>query len=116
MIAFTNQCHARVSRGLWRPNTQRMCDAFNSEWIATAAVVVLLHACASAQQGGDLQQQLQELKQQYEQTTKDLQQRIVILEQQIQKQNEAAAPEKGVATASDEATVSAAELAAENAV
>src|SRR5215472_16693769 len=116
MIAFTNQCHARVSRGLWRPNTQRMRVAFNSEWIATAAVVVLMNARASAQQGGDLQQQLQELKQQYEQTTKDLQQRIVILEQQIKKQNEAAAPEKVAATASDEATVSAAELAAENAV
>src|SRR6516164_458024 len=93
-----------------------MRDAFNSEWIATAAVVVLLHACASAQQSGDLQQQLQELKQQYEQTTKDLQKRIVILEQQIQKQNAAAVPEKGAATASDEATVSTAELAAENAV
>ena len=93
-----------------------MRDVLNSEWVAIVAVVVVLHACASAQQGDDLQQQLQQLKQQYEQTTKDLQQRIAVLEQQIQKQNEAAAQEKATATASDEATVSAAELAAENAV
>src|SRR5262249_9464161 len=80
-------------------------------------VVVILHACASAQQGSNLQQQLQELKQQYEQTTNNLEQRIAVLEQQIQEQNEAAAKDKEAATtASDEATVSAAELAAENAV
>src|SRR5215471_486707 len=93
-----------------------MRDVFNSEWVAIVAAVVVLHACGFAQQGGDLQQQLQELRQQYEQTTKDLQQKIAVLEQQIQKQNEAAAPDKEGATASDEATVSAAELAAENAV
>src|ERR1700756_5884417 len=93
-----------------------MRDALNSEWVAIVAVVVVLHACACAQQGGDLQQQLQQLKQQYEQTTKDLQQRIAVLEQQIQKQKEAAVQEKATAAASDEATVSAAELAAEDAV
>src|SRR5215475_11122136 len=116
MIALTNLCRARVSRGLRGPNTQRMRDAFNSEWVAIVAVLVVLHACASAQQGSDLQQQLQELRQQYEQTTKDLQQKIAVLEQQIQKQNEAAAQAKEAPTTSDEATVSAAELAAENAV
>src|SRR5215470_15888402 len=116
MIAFKKQSDARVSRGLRGPNTQRMRDAFNSEWVAIVAVVALLHTCASAQQGGDLQQQLQQLKQQYEQTTKDLQQRIAVLEQQIQKQNEVETQEKAAATASDAATVSAAELAAENAV
>src|SRR6201993_572016 len=93
-----------------------MRDALNSEWVAIVAVVVVLHSCACAQQGGDLQQQLQQLKQQYEQTTKDLQQRIAVLEQQIPKQKEAAAQDKEAATAPDEATVSAAELAAENAV
>jgi len=93
-----------------------MRDALNSEWVAIVAVVVVLHSCACAQQGGDLQQQLQQLKQQYEQTTKDLQQRIAVLEQQIQKHKEAAAQEKATATAADEATVSAAELAAEDAV
>jgi len=93
-----------------------MRDALNSEWVAIVAVLVILHACAYAQQGGDLQQQLQQLKQQYEQTTKDLQQRIAVLEHQIQKHKEAAAQEKATATAADEATVSAAELAAEDAV
>src|SRR6202166_3172135 len=93
-----------------------MRGAFNSNGVAIVAVVVLLHTLASAQQDGDLQQQLQELKQQYEQTTKDLQQRIAALDQQIQKQNEAAAQQKESAKPSDEATVSAAELAAENAI
>src|SRR5262249_4012257 len=54
--------------------------------------------------------------QQYEQTTKDLQQRIAILEQQIEQQHDAAAKDKDTAQKANEATVSAAELAAENAV
>src|SRR5690348_125030 len=70
----------------------------------------------SAQENGDLQQQLQQLKQQYEQTTKDLQQRISVLEQQIEKQNAAEAQEKQAAKTPNEATVSATELAAERAV
>src|SRR5262245_48070282 len=109
MIALANLCRARVSRGLRRPNTQRMRHVFNPEWVAIVAVVALLHACASAQHDGDLQQQLQQLKQQYEQTTKELQQRIAVLEQELQEQNEAATQEKEAATASDEATVSAVE-------
>ena len=116
MIALANQHHARVSRGSRRPNSQPMPGAFNSKGVAVVAVVVLLHTRASAQQDGDLQQQLQKLKQQYEQTTKDLQQRIAVLEQQIRKRNEAAAQQKESAKPSDKATVSAAELAAENAV
>lgn len=116
MIAFKNQSDARVSRGLTRPISQRMRGASNSTAVATIAVVVLLHTCASAQQNSDLQQQLQELKQQYEQTTKDMQQRITTLEQQIQKQSEPAEQHKEARKPSDEATVSAAELAAENAV
>jgi len=105
----------REYRAVREPNNQRMRDVFNSEWVAIVAAVVVLHACGFAQQGGDLQQQLQELKQQYEQTTKNLQQRIAVLEQQIQKENEAAGQQKQVES-SNEATVSAAELAAENAV
>jgi len=116
VIAFTYQVTREYRAAEGTPNTQRMRGALNSEWVAIVAVVVVLHACASAQQGVDLQQQLQQLKQQYEQTTKDLQQRIAVLEQQIQKQKEAAAQEKATATASDEATVSAVELAAEDAV
>jgi maltoporin len=64
---------------------------------------------AFAQQAPDLQQQLQQLKQQYEQTTQELQQRISVLEQQIENQKDVAAKEK-------EATVSAVDLAAEQAV
>lgn len=116
MIALANQYHARVSRGLRRPNSQHMRVAFNSKGVAVVAVAVLLHTRASAQQDGDLQQQLQQLKQQYEQTTIDLQQQIAGLEQRIQKQNEAAAQQKESARPSDAATVSAAQLAAENAV
>ena len=90
-----------------------MLGAFNSKGVAVVVVIALLRAHASAQQEGDLQQQLQQLKQQYEQTTKDLQQRIAVLEQQIQAQNEPATQQKEPAKTSDEATVSAAELAAE---
>ena len=60
------------------------------------------------QQADDLQNQLQQLKQQYEATTRDLQQRIAALEQQIQKQKEASEKAK-------EGTVSTVELAAEQA-
>ena len=69
----------------------------------------------SAQQAPDLQQQLQQLKQQYEQSTQDMQRRIAALEQQIEKDNEAAAREKQTAKTKEEATVSAAQLAAEKA-
>src|SRR5467141_5427455 len=61
-----------------------------------------------AQQPEDLQKQLEQLKQQYDATTRDLEQRIAALEQQIQKQKEAnEKAEKG--------TVSAVELAAQQA-
>src|SRR5580700_4108160 len=63
---------------------------------------------ASAQQTPDLQQQLEQLKQQYEQVTRDLAQRITALEQQIEKEKESSEKAK-------EGTISAAELAAEQA-
>lgn len=56
----------------------------------------------------DLQKQLEQLKQQYDATTRDLEQRIAALEQQIQKQKEATEKAK-------EGTVTAVELAAEQA-
>jgi maltoporin len=67
----------------------------------------------AAQQPGppqpdDLQKQLEQLKQQYDATTHDMEQRIAVLEQQIQKQKEAAEKSKA-------GTVSAAELAAQQA-
>jgi len=51
-----------------------------------------------------LQKQLDQLKQQYDATTRDLQQRITALEQQIQKQKEESEKAK-------QGTISAAELA-----
>ena len=56
----------------------------------------------------DLQKQLEQLKQQYDATTHDLEQRIAALEMQIQKQKEASEKTK-------EGTVSAVELAAQQA-
>jgi maltoporin len=85
-----------------------MRGAFNSRGVAIITVVVLLHVRASGQQDGDLQQQLRQLKQQYEQTTKDIQQRILNLEEQIENQKQA---EKKA----EESTISAAELAAQQA-
>jgi len=67
-----------------------------------------MNSGASAQEDRDLQQQVQELKQQYEQTTKDLQQRIAALEQQIENQ-------KLTQNKTKESTVSATELAAQGA-
>jgi maltoporin len=107
VIAFKNQSGTRVSSGLTRPITQRMRNASNSTAVSIA-IVVLLHTCASAQQNSDLQQQLQALKQQYEQTTKDMQQRITTLEQQIENQKQTQNKIK-------ESTISATELAAEGA-
>ena len=61
---------------------------------------------AGAQTSGQLQQQLQELKQQYAETPRALEQRIAALEQQIEK-------EKATAATPKEGTVSAVELAKE---
>ena len=61
-----------------------------------------------AQQPEDLQKQLEQLKQQYDATTRALEQRIAAMEQQIQKQKEANEKAK-------EGTVSAVELAAQQA-
>src|SRR5260221_14283426 len=48
----------------------------------------------AAPQPDDLQKQLQQLKQQYDATTHDMEQRIAALEQQIEKQKEAAEKRK----------------------
>jgi len=119
VIARHDRYRASVWRGLRRLKGQPMRGAFNSKGVAIAAVMALLHIRASAQQDGDLQQQLQQLKQQYEKTTKDLQQRIAALEQQIenqkQRENKAVEDPKQTETKTKESTVSAAELAAQKA-
>src|SRR5262245_17094846 len=57
--------------------------------VCIAAVIFSLVLQASAQQPDELQKQLLQLKQQYEQTTRQLQERIAALEQQIKKESEA---------------------------
>jgi maltoporin len=73
-------------------------------WIVALVAAGVLPS--RAQQPEDLQKQLQQLKQQYDATTRDLEQRIAALEQQIQKQKEADEKAK-------EGTISAVELAAQ---
>jgi maltoporin len=63
----------------------------------------------------DLQKQLEQLKQQYDATTHDLEQRIAALEQQIQKQKEEQEKQKEASAKTKEGTVSAVELAAQQA-
>src|SRR5262245_5855744 len=93
--------------GKWRRVIRRLL---------AAVILINVEMLPASAQSDDLQQQLQQLKQQYEQTTKDLQQRIAALERQIEQQQVAAANNKEKAKNEDEATVSAAELAAETAV
>src|SRR6476620_10966130 len=50
------------------------------------ALVLSVVWCAHAQQNDDVQKQIQQLKQQYEQTTRELQERIATLEQQLNKE------------------------------
>jgi maltoporin len=50
-------------------------------WVLVTLLSVLV--CAHAQQTDDVQKQIQQLKQQYEQTTRELQERIAALEQQL---------------------------------
>jgi maltoporin len=80
-------------------------------WVVALMAAGVLPAAAqqpAAPQTDDLQKQLETLKQQYGATTRDLEQRIAALEQQIQKQKEAGEKAK-------EGTVSAVELAAQQA-
>src|SRR5277367_931920 len=72
-------------------------------------------APAAATQTDDLQKQLEQLKQQYEATTRDMQQRMTLLEQQIQKQQEKEKEEKQAAEKTKQGTISAVELAAQQA-
>src|ERR1700719_4714098 len=80
-------------------------------WIVALVVAGALPSLAqqpAVPKPDDLQKQLEQLKQQYDATTHDLEQRIAALEQQIQKQKEASEKTK-------EGTVSAVELAAQQA-
>src|SRR5215467_1466268 len=91
-----------------------------------AAITVVLVMSASAQQSDDLQQQLQQLKRQYEETTQQLQARITTLEHQLQAQkaglDHVVEDQVALAQAQENqpsrsgASVSAIQLAAEQAV
>jgi len=74
------------------------------------ALVLSVVWCAHAQQSDDVQKQIQQLKEQYEQTTRELQERIAALEQQQKKESET----KENPPAKD-GVVSAVELAAQDA-
>src|SRR5271169_6069521 len=76
--------------------------------IATMSLGITAVAAQQAQQSDQLKQQLEELKQESEANTHALELRIATLEQQIEKEKQAAAQTKA-------GTVSAAELAAEKA-
>jgi maltoporin len=81
--------------------------------IAVSILICSLGPLASAQQTQTMQEQLDQLKQQYEQNSQELQQRISALEQQIQQQRDEAAKEKEKER-DKETTVSAAGLATEH--
>jgi len=72
-------------------------------------------ATGTPSQTDDLQKQLAQLKEQYEATTRDMQQRMTLLEQQIQKQQEKEKEEKEAAEKAKKGTISAVELAAQQA-
>ena len=73
-------------------------------WILALVLYVVLPA--HGQQTDDVQKQIQQLKQQYEQTTRELQERIAALEQQLKKGGEAKespARKEGVVSAVEQA-------------
>ncbi len=73
-----HQVHANPRRNL-RPTLNRFA------WILTLALSVVFSV--HAQQTDDVQKQIQQLKQQYEQTTRELQERIAALEQQLKNED-----------------------------
>jgi maltoporin len=72
-------------------------------------LVLFVGFSAHGQQSDDVQKQIQQLKQQYEQTTRELQERIVALEQQLKNEGDKEAPaakqeRSGVVDALEDAT------------
>jgi len=78
-------------------------------WSFCAMTMTCFGTISALAQSDQLQKQLQELKQEYDQTTHDLEQRIAALEQQVEQ-------EKEIKEKSKEGTVSTVELAAQQAV
>src|SRR4029453_11887616 len=68
---------------------QRRCLSTTlSKLVSILALVLSVVWCAHAQQSDDVQKQIQQLKEQYERTTRELQERIAALEQQQKKPSE----------------------------
>jgi maltoporin len=107
---FLAQRNAGVELGASRMTTVSPIDRKRPPmwWLGYVALSLFWISPASAQQADPLEQQLKELKQEYEVTTQALQLRMATLEQQIESQKAAAEKTK-------EATVSAADLAVERA-
>jgi maltoporin len=110
IAVFLAQRNAEVELGASRMNTVSPIDRKRPlmSWLGCIALSLFWILPAAAQQADPLEQQLKELKQEYEATTQALQLRMATLEQQIESQKAAAEKTK-------EATVSAADLAAERA-
>ena len=87
-----------------------MTIPFQSRQLAWVALIILVEMSPAWAQGtSDLQQQLDELKQQYEQMTANLQRQITALEQQLEQQKQATAE-------AQKTTASTAEAAAKEAI
>ena len=85
----------------------RKCGRVPGFWLC-AVMLMSLGVLPASAQSNDLQKELEQLKRQYDQTTHDLEQRISVLEQQIaEQQSRTQTPTEG--------TVSAVELAAQQA-
>jgi predicted ribosome quality control (RQC) complex YloA/Tae2 family protein len=102
IAVFLAQRNAGVELGASRMTTVSPIDRKRPlmSWLGCVALSLFWILPAAAQQADPLEQQLKELKQEYEATTQALQLRMATLEQQIESQKEAAEKTK-------EATVSA---------
>jgi maltoporin len=89
---------------------QNLFDLKRFPWIVVLFAAVAVPS--AAQQPDDLQAQLKQLKQEYEQTTQALQQRISALEEKLERQK---AEQAKQAEAKKETTITAVDLAAEEA-
>ena len=100
-----------IFQGVSSRKRGRRANVIRVVW-AVAAAFSAVPSVSAQQQPETLQEKLDQLKRQYDATTRDLEQRIAALEQQIEQQNQ---KEKEAREKAKEGTVSAVELAAEQA-
>ena len=97
-----------------RTHERRYLCTILKKLIAVSAVFLSLVCSAHAQQSDEVQKQIQQLKEQYERTTRELQERIAALEQQQKKSTESkqdAPAKEGVVSAIASAAQDAANVA-----